>query len=138
MKYTADQYADALLAAAEHTREQDVPALAWRLHMLLIRRRHSRMLPKIFAACDRKVLERNGAVAVRITTAHSQNAEQISAMLQTTLGNPVVLDHRVDPSLIGGAVIRVGDRRIDGSIAAALRRMREVLMSTIVSTPKTS
>ncbi len=137
MRYTADQYADALLATAEKTQEKDVPALAWRLHTLLIRRRHSRLLPKIFVVCDRKILKRSGTVAVRMTTAHPQDAERLSTALQKTLGKPVVLDHRVDPSLIGGAIIRVGDHRLDGSIADALRRMRAALTSSIVSPPKT-
>lgn len=137
MKFTADQYAEALLAAAEQTQEEGVPALAWRLHTLLIRRRHSRLLPKIFAACDRKMLERSGKVAVRMTTAYPHDAERLSAALHTTLGTPVELDHRVDPSLIGGAVIRVGDQRLDGSIIAMLERMRNTLTRNSISTPKT-
>lgn len=137
MKYTADQYAEALLAAAVHTQEKDVPALAWRLHTLLIRRRHSRLIPKIFAACDHKLLEHSGKVAVRMTTAHSHGLDRFTAALHKVLGKPVELDHRVDPSLIGGATIRIGDLRLDGSITAALERTRRALTSSIVSSPKT-
>lgn len=138
MKYTADQYAEALLAAAEHMQKKDIPALAWRLHTLLLRRRNSRLLPKIFAACDCKMLERSGKVAVRMTTAHSHGSDRFAAALHKALGKPVELDHRVDPSLIGGAILRVGDLRLDGSIIAALERMRDALTSSIVPTPKTS
>ena len=41
----------------------------------------------------------------------------------------VQLDVEVDPSLLGGLVVRVGDRLIDGSVRSRLERLRNQLVS---------
>jgi F-type H+-transporting ATPase subunit delta len=44
-------------------------------------------------------------------------------------GGRVELDLQVDPSLLGGLVVRVGDRLIDGSVRGRLERLRNQLVS---------
>jgi len=44
-------------------------------------------------------------------------------------GGRVVLAQEVDPSLLGGLVVRVGDRLIDGSVLGRLERLRNQLVS---------
>lgn len=54
--------------------------------------------------------------------------EAIAAQLAQASGKQVQLESEVDPSLIGGAVIRIGDRLIDGSTRTRLRGLRERLV----------
>ncbi|UHG90544.1 ATP synthase F1 subunit delta [Spirosoma oryzicola] len=51
--------------------------------------------------------------------------EQFKAMvLETTGGKLVELEERIDPKLIGGYILRVGDQQIDGSIRNQLNELR--------------
>lgn len=47
--------------------------------------------------------------------------------LEARLGAGVEITFRVDPQVLGGLVIRVGDRILDGSFAGQLEQMRQVL-----------
>jgi F-type H+-transporting ATPase subunit delta len=53
----------------------------------------------------------------------------LTARLEQGTGGRVVLDVQVDPSLLGGLVVRIGDRLIDGSVRGRLERLRAQLIS---------
>jgi F-type H+-transporting ATPase subunit delta len=48
----------------------------------------------------------------------------ILAVVEDIVGTEVRLNTRVEPAILGGLIVRVGDRVIDGSIRARLREMR--------------
>jgi F-type H+-transporting ATPase subunit delta len=79
---------------------------------------------QLHAAYDR--LRRR--IRVQLTTAEPVSAEmalQIAADLRGKLEGEPIIEQKVDPSLIGGAVLRVGDMIYDGSIARQLQMLRE-------------
>ncbi len=53
--------------------------------------------------------------------------EAVKRDLLGRLGNSATVAFRVDPSILGGLVVRVGDRIIDGSVAAQLQSLRQTL-----------
>lgn len=59
--------------------------------------------------------------AVALTPAQTQALEEA---LKSVVGSKVSVDLKVDQSLIGGLVVRVGSRMIDTSLATKLRRLR--------------
>ncbi|MBL8567312.1 MAG: F0F1 ATP synthase subunit delta [Hyphomicrobiaceae bacterium] len=59
--------------------------------------------------------------AVALTPAQTQALEEA---LKSVVGSKVSVDLKVDQSLIGGIVVRVGSRMIDTSLATKLRRLR--------------
>lgn len=59
--------------------------------------------------------------AVALTPAQTQALEEA---LKSVVGSKVSVDLKVDKSLIGGLVVRVGSRMIDTSLATKLRRLR--------------
>ena len=64
-----------------------------------------------------------GAEIAEITTAIPLDDEdrlRIAQRITEIVGKPVALKPRVDPSLIGGIIIRIGDKLIDGSIHSKL------------------
>jgi F-type H+-transporting ATPase subunit delta len=70
--------------------------------------------------------EAEGTVDVTVTSAAAMGKterEQISAALAKRFGRKVRVHSEVDPSLIGGAVVRAGDLVIDGSIKSRLERL---------------
>jgi ATP synthase F1 delta subunit len=58
----------------------------------------------------------------------SQRA-RIEARLASENG-AVAVRYRVEPTILGGLVVRVGDRLIDGSVAARLGQLRHALLGT--------
>lgn len=66
-----------------------------------------------------------GASKVTILSAHALSKEA-KKMLEDSLRGAELIE-RVDERLMGGAVIRVDDRRLDGSIVGALQRLKNTL-----------
>lgn len=74
-------------------------------------------------------------LAVRVTTAEPITEEikkQIAAQLGTALGKTIELHHSVDPSIIGGLVVRIGDTVYDTSLANSLARVKRVAFEKAV------
>lgn len=64
-----------------------------------------------------------GETTAEVTSAHPLSDEQVAALkakLRASLGREVAVDLRVDPSILGGLVVRVGSRMIDSSIKTKL------------------
>jgi len=71
-----------------------------------------------------------GAEIAEITTAVPLDEEtrlSLGKRLTEILGRPVVLKAAVDPGLIGGIIVRVGDKLIDGSIRSRLQSLSKEL-----------
>jgi F-type H+-transporting ATPase subunit delta len=63
-------------------------------------------------------------------------AERVAALqrgLAQATGREVQLETRVDPSIIGGAITRIGSTVYDGSVTRQLEKMKEALMAAAVS-----
>ena len=59
------------------------------------------------------------------TALSAANKQTLIAELQKTIGGTIELEAKVDPSLIGGFVLTVGDRQVDTSIAASLKKLKK-------------
>lgn len=60
------------------------------------------------------------------------NKQQIVADVQSIAGAQVQLHTAVDPALIGGFVLTVGDRQIDTSVATSLKRLQKDFAQKVV------
>lgn len=73
-------------------------------------------------------------VEVRSATELSEaNLKSLEGALARRLAKKIVMKSRIDPSLIGGVVVRVGDQLLDGSIRTRLLRLKERLSRPNVS-----
>jgi len=71
-------------------------------------------------------------VRAGITLAREPDAalkDQIAAALSRAVGKDVVAGYAVDPEILGGAIVRVGERRMDGSVRRKLAQLRRQLLS---------
>jgi len=72
--------------------------------------------------------EHAGRVRVSLTTAVQVPAslqEDLAAALREGLGRSVELEAGIDPAVLGGAVVAIGDKVYDGSIRSRLSRFRQ-------------
>ena len=54
-----------------------------------------------------------------------EEQDSVKKELLATLGDKAELTYRVDPSILGGLVIRVGDRVMDGSVFGQLQELKD-------------
>ena len=83
-----------------------------------------------------QVAEARGMIVSRITTAAPMTDDartRLIERLQAKTGKTIELDEKVDPSIIGGMIVILGDQIIDGSIKNKLSLLREELMKLKVA-----
>ncbi len=71
-----------------------------------------------------------GEVSAEVTTAHALSDEQLTelkAVLKQSVGKDVTLATKVDPSLLGGLVVKVGSRMVDSSLKTKLATMKAAM-----------
>ena len=102
------------------------------LVQLLLTRGRIRQLPRVAAEFRRLDDRRQGLTHAIATSATPLDADDVRALtqrLEQTTGGRIALEERVDPSVLGGLIVRVGDRLIDGSVRGRLERLRTKLVS---------
>jgi len=104
------------------------------LNFLKVASRHGRLdcVRAVGAAARQLHNEAIGRHEVIVRTAEplsDKDREQVTKQLETALQGQVILHEEVNPDLIGGIVIRIGDKVFDGSVANQLERLREVTLA---------
>jgi F-type H+-transporting ATPase subunit delta len=120
------------IATAEATFGQLVGRKVLNLIGLLLRRGRIEELPRLAAEFRRLDDERQGIIHAIATSASPLTKDEIRALtqrLEQSTGGQIDLETQVDPSLLGGVIVRVGDRLIDGSVRSRLERLRNQLVS---------
>jgi F-type H+-transporting ATPase subunit delta len=103
---------------------------ALNLGRLLVTRRRFDILPELLEVYRDLMLEASGVAIAEVTTAVEltpQEQQDVRERLAKLVGRTIELRTRVDPSIMGGLVARIGDQLIDGSVATQLRNMRAAL-----------
>jgi len=101
-----------------------------KLLLLLADRDRLGLLPDVAAGYRERLMRHANVVRAEVVTASPLPPDRMDALkdgLVRATGRNVQLESRVDASIIGGAVTRVGSTVYDGSIARQLQRMRDTL-----------
>jgi F-type H+-transporting ATPase subunit delta len=105
--------------------------MAYNLVALLAQRRAFRILPRVLQEFQRLVDAAQGVLRVQVTVGAplvDREEEEMAERLSRALGRRVVLSVHTDPSLLGGLVLRIGDRVVDGSVRGLLAALRKTLV----------
>jgi F-type H+-transporting ATPase subunit delta len=97
---------------------------------LLVRRHRMGLIGKIAAELARLIEEREGIARARVTTAVELDRAARDALvsrLGRATGKEIQATFTVDPALLGGARIQVGDHLVDASLRARLRSLQQQL-----------
>ncbi len=120
------------VAALRSAFQDGISPGALNLIALMIRRGRIEQLPRVAAEFRRLDNTRQGITLATATSAAPLTPDELrdlTGRLEQMTGGRVDLDVQVDPSLLGGLVVRVGDRLIDGSVRGRLERLRTQLAS---------
>ena len=97
---------------------------------VLIANRRLSALPQVAQAFGALLAERRGQQMAEVVSAHPLSDTQrahITARLTEAGYSGVRLVERVDPSILGGLIVRIGSRLYDSSIKSKLQRMQYAL-----------
>jgi len=72
------------------------------------------------------------ALVTSATPLSDDNKTKIAALIKNEIGGNIILQTKVDPSLIGGFVLTVGDRQVDTSIASALKKLKSEFAQKVI------
>jgi len=108
-----------------------MPRLMVRFLQTLVRHRRQMLIPEIAHEYLDIVDEAEGRMHARVTLAReSSDAEvkAIAAQLSRVFGKEVIPHVAVDPSIMGGVVVNVGDTVLDGSVRKRLGTLRRQML----------
>lgn len=101
------------------------------LFQLLKQNKRLPLLLEVSQAFEKLYNEQEGKEVAKVTTAIAMDSTLEQEMIQKAkeLSSSVVaVENIVDPSIIGGFIIRVGDQQIDASIASKLNHLRNTFV----------
>ena len=94
---------------------------------LITKNKREYLLTEIASAFVNLLKKQNGIVPISVTSAvklEKQTLNQILEKLKSHVDGEFEVTEEVDPSLIGGFVVRMEDKQIDASIVSQLNRMK--------------
>ena len=119
------------LAKALIDRAGQITAPLAKLILVLAEKDRLTLLPGIARAYNERVMDHLKIVRGDVTTAVPLAPEKLRLLeegLAKATGRKVVLEARVDPSIIGGVVTRLGSTVYDGSVTTQLQKMKQSLI----------
>lgn len=92
--------------------------------------RRTQLIPEILTTFQQVIRQRQGVAEAQISSAVELSAAQkkeLAATLTKLTGKQIETKYSLDPALLGGAVVRIGDTIYDGSLRSRLNEMRNRL-----------
>lgn len=100
--------------------------------LLLVRKRREPLLPEIVRQYGVLQRQARGAEPLAIATAKPLQGEELRSLvarLEKIYGKTFDVQTQVEPDLIGGVRVMMGDRRVDGSVAGRLDELTRTLFA---------
>jgi len=89
--------------------------------------RRTQLIPEVIATFHQVIRQRQGVAEAEISSAIELSAAQkkeMAATLARLTGKKIETKFALDPALLGGAIVRIGDTIYDGSLRSRLNEMR--------------
>ena len=125
--YSAEDQVKALRAILE---KMGASALTTKFVLLVTEKRRLRALPHIIQAYEHRIATSRGETEAEVTAARALSDGEIAELrtaLKSRLGKEPRLHSKVDPTLLGGLVVKVGSRMIDSSLRTKLDGLRQAM-----------
>ena len=122
--FTAEEQGRALGAILEQLK---IEGLTRNFLLLVAKNRRLFATPDLIRAFRAMLARHRGETSATVTAAAKLTETQVTALkqaLQAALGKEVTLEERVDASLLGGLVVKVGSRMVDTSLRTKLNSLK--------------
>lgn len=122
-RLTPRQWAVALVELMRNTKESEVSHKTKQFVQVLRMRRASNLLPRVISIYKEIADAEAGIVHIETTAARELPSSVIKEL--ESLGKDVIIDHTIDPHVIGGVRIQMDGVIIDGTVATRLKKIYE-------------
>lgn len=122
--------ADVKISVLKEALSSSVHALTMEFLKLIINKRRGGLWREIVIEYRALLDGRNNIERVRVTSAvelSAQERSQLELALSARLKKTILATYDTDPAILGGAVVRVGDQVLDGSIRHQLHVLKDKL-----------
>lgn len=122
--FTAEEQAGAVGAILDRA---GIPGLVGNFIRLVASKRRLFALPDMIRSFRELVAESKGIVRAQVTLAEQPSdraLNDIKAALRDVAKAEINLDVKIDPSLIGGLIVKMGSRMVDASVRTKLNSIR--------------
>jgi len=109
-----------------------VPRHFLRFLQTLVRKRRQMLIPEVSSEYDKLLDIHEGRVHANVTVARETSAQDeatIAEQLSRVIGKNVVPHLTVNPAILGGVVVKIGDTVMDGSVRRRLARLRGQILA---------
>jgi len=131
MKITVPQYAKSLLAATSGLAPAEVKNIVDNFVALVVKNRQENKLTEIVEEFSKVLDAEQGEVKAEVVSARELDAtskKMVADYLQTRLAaKEVKLTEKISPEILGGFVLRYGDKIIDASLRNNLNNLKNKL-----------
>jgi F-type H+-transporting ATPase subunit delta len=121
-------------AMVQLTERAQTTPIVTKLMILLAERDRLMLLPDLLASYRDRMLDHQNVVRAEVVTAMpiaDDKLRAIQSKLATVTGRTVTVESKVDPSIIGGVVARVGSTVYDASVTRQLEKMKQRLNESL-------
>jgi F-type H+-transporting ATPase subunit delta len=128
--FSADEQAKALTAVLDSAK---IGGLAANFLLLVASNRRLFAIGHILKAFRLLVAQYKGEVSAQVTVAEKLNDKHLGALksaLKGVTGKDVDLDVKIDPSIIGGLIVKLGSRMVDTSLKTKLNAIKHAMKET--------
>jgi F-type H+-transporting ATPase subunit delta len=120
----------ALRAVAATAAAMKVDPISANFLGVLAKNRRLAELGNVIRAFNTLAARHRGEITAEVTSAHKLDEGQVDAIrqnLRTRYGSDIAVDLSVDPAILGGLVVKIGSRMIDGSIRTKLNTLAQAM-----------
>jgi F-type H+-transporting ATPase subunit delta len=125
--FSADDQVRAMDAILDKAK---VKGLVGNFLRVVARNRRLFIVPDVIRSFRQIAAEARGEAAADVVSAHELSAAQLKelqATLKSVVGKSVTVNLTIDPSILGGLIVRVGSRQIDTSLKTKLNSLKLAL-----------
>lgn len=132
MKYTAKQYAEALMDSLQTVNPKEQDKILDNFVEVLAKSGDVKLFGEISSEFHKLELKAKGITQANVATAHplsSESEKKLVKELNEFIKGRVEIKKRIDEKLIGGVVIQIEDTLIDASIKRSLENLKNNLVN---------
>ncbi|MEG6585116.1 ATP synthase F1 subunit delta [Dendrosporobacter sp. 1207_IL3150] len=111
---------------------QDLAEFVHKFLLLLVDKRREVLLPAIVREYTKLANAARNIIEAEVTVAMPLSEGEQSALIQklsTVTGKNVTIQTKVDKRILGGVIVKIGDKLIDGSVARQLNMLQQALLT---------
>jgi ATP synthase F1 delta subunit len=131
MKISPKQYAQALFEVTVEAKEKEIKSALQKLALILVKNNDLGKLNKIFSIFSELWNKNQGIVEAEITSARELDSKIVKLLngyiIKLSGADTVKIEEKVNQKILGGVIIKYGDKILDASMSGKLLSLKEKL-----------